>query len=316
MEVKQGFPRDRGYGKVVLTLGFYDGVHRGHQRIIKEVIQEAKRWGGRSSLVTFRPHPSEFFHGRPLSLLTTWEEKKEIFKRLGLDLVVALRFTAHLASLSPETFLEKLRRTLGFEQLIVGEDFVFGRERQGNAQWLEENQSRFGFKLWIVPLIKVGGEKLSSSLIRQWLRMGEIEKATQGLGRYPTITGKVIGGKKRGRLLGYPTANLAPYPEKLLPPSGVYAGRVDLKGKFYKGMINVGIKPTFEDSSFGVEVHILGFSGHIYGHSIKIELVSKIRAPAKFTSPDHLSKKLKEDRIRTERILDGLDFSRGGSHIS
>jgi len=316
MEVKQGFPRDRGHGKVVLTLGFYDGVHRGHQRIIEEVIQEAKRWGGRSSLVTFRPHPSEFFHGRPLSLLTTWEEKKEIFKRLGLDLVVALRFTAHLASLSPETFLEKLRGNLGFEQLIVGEDFVFGRERQGNTQWLEENQSRFGFKLRIVPLIKVGGEKLSSSLIRQWLERGEIEKATQGLGRYPTITGKVIGGKKRGRLLGYPTANLAPHPEKLLPPSGVYAGRVNLKGRFYKGMINVGSKPTFEDSSFGVEVHILGFSGHIYGHSIKIELVSKIRAPAMFTSPDHLSKKLKEDRIRTERMLDGLDFSRGGFHVS
>lgn len=316
MEVRQGFPRDRGYGKVVLTLGFYDGVHRGHQRVIKEVIQEAKRWGGRSSLVTFRPHPSEFFHGRPLSLLTTWEEKKEIFKRLGLDLVVALRFTAHLASLSPGTFLEKLRGNLGFEQLIVGEDFVFGRERQGNTQWLEENQSRFGFKLWIVPLIKVGGEKLSSSLIRQWLERGEIEKATQGLGRYPTITGKVIGGKKRGRLLGYPTANLAPHPEKLLPPSGVYAGRVNLKGRFYKGMINVGSKPTFEDSSFGVEVHILGFSGHIYGDRVKIELVSKIRAPAKFTSPDHLSKKLKEDRIRTERILDGLDFSREGSHVS
>lgn len=316
MEVKQGFPRDRGYGKVVLTLGFYDGVHRGHQKIIKEVIQEAKRQGGKSSLVTFRPHPSEFFHGQPLFLLTTWEEKKEIFKRLGLDLVVALQFTAHLASLSPETFLEKLRESLGFEELIVGKDFVFGHERQGNTEWLEENQSRFGFKLEIVPLLKVGGERVSSSLIRQWVKMGEIEKATWGLGQYPTIIGKVIGGKKRGRLLGYPTANLAPHPEKLLPPSGVYAGRVNLKGKFYKGMINVGTRPTFEDCSFGVEVHILKFGGNIYGDRIKIELVSKIRTPAKFTSPNHLSKQLKEDMIRTERILDDLDFSRGGFRVS
>ena len=316
MEIKQGFPGARGYGKVVLTVGFYDGIHKGHQKVIKEVIQEAKRWGGRSSLVTFRPHPSEFLLGRPLSLLTTWEEKKEIFKSLGLDLVVALRFTAHLASLSPEVFLEKLQRNLEFDELIVGKDFVFGRERQGNIEWLQENQYRFGFKLRIVPLLKVGGEKLSSSLIRQWLKMGEIEKATQGLGRYPTIIGKVIGGKKRGRLLGYPTANLAPHPQKLLPPSGVYAGRVNLKGRFYKGMINVGTKPTFEDSSFGIEVHILKFSGHIYGRRIKIELVSKIRAPAKFISPNHLSKKLEDDRMRTERVLDRLDFSRERRHVS
>jgi riboflavin kinase/FMN adenylyltransferase len=316
MEVRQGFPRDRGYGKVVLTLGFYDGVHRGHQKIIKEVIQEAKRRGAKSCLVTFRPHPSEFFHGRPLSLLTTWEEKKEIFKRLDLDLVVALQFTTHLASLSPKSFLEKLRGSLRFEELIVGKDFVFGHQRQGNTEWLEENQSRFGFKLRIVPLLKVGGEKLSSSLIRRWLKMGEIEKVTRGLGRYPTIIGEVIGGRKRGRLLGYPTANLAPHPEKLLPPSGVYAGRVNLKGKFYKGMINVGTRPTFEDSSFGVEVHVLKFGGDIYGDRVKIELVSKIRAPAKFISANQLSKKLKEDSIRTERILDGLDFSRGGFRVS
>lgn len=303
MEVKQGFPRKR-FGKVVLTVGFYDGIHIGHQKIIKQVIQEAKRRGMRSCLITFRPHPSEFFGGRVLSLLTSWEEKKEILRRLGLDLVVVLRFTAHLASLSPEAFLEKLQGSLGLDELIVGKDFVFGHQRQGNIEWLQENQNRFGFRLRLVPLLKVRGEKLSSSLVRQWIQRGDIEKATQGLGRYPTIIGKVIGGKKRGRLLGYPTANLAPDPQKILPPSGVYAGRVNLKGRFYKGMINVGTKPTFEDSSFGVEVHILGFQGHIYGHRIKIEVASRIRSVAEFTSPGELSRRLEEDRVRVEKIFD------------
>jgi len=314
MEVKQGFPRKIGYGKVVLTVGFYDGIHRGHQKIIKEVVQEAKRRGMRSCLVTFRPHPSEFFRGRVLSLLTTWEEKKEILKGLGLDLVLVLRFTTHLASLSPEAFLGKLLGSLELDELIVGENFVFGHERQGNIQWLQENQNRFRFRLRIVPLLKVEGEKLSSSLVRQWIERGEIEKATQSLGRYPTIIGKVIGGKKRGRLLGYPTANLESDPKKLLPPSGVYAGRVNLKGRFYKGMINVGAKPTFEDSSFGVEVHILKFSGHIYGHTIKIELASRIRSVAEFTSPSQLSRRLEADRMRTEKIFDGTKPSRESHH--
>ncbi len=315
MEVKQGFPRKIGYGKVVLTVGFYDGIHRGHQRIIKEVVREAKRRGMRSCLVTFRPHPSEFFRGGVLPLLNTWEEKKEILKGLGLDLVITLRFTAHLASLSPETFLGKLLRSLELDELIVGKNFVFGHGRQGNIQWLQENQDRFGFRVRIVPLLKVEGEKLSSSLVRQWIQTGEIEKATQGLGRYPTIIGKVIGGKKRGRLLGYPTANLESDPKKLLPPSGVYAGRVNLKGRLYQGMINVGPKPTFEDSSFGVEVHILGFHGNIYGHTIKIEVASRIRSIAEFTSSSQLSRRLEADRMRTEKIFDAMEPSREDHHV-
>ncbi len=302
MEVKEGFLQKERYKDIILTIGFYDGIHKGHQQILKEMVGQAKKRGGKTCVITFACGSEESFFREPLSLLTVGEEKKEILAQIGIDLVIILTFTPQLASFSPYSFLKRLNQNLEIKEIVVGEDFVFGKSREGNVDWLKEKGEIFGYKLKVIPLLKIGKEKLSSSLIRGWLRKGEIEKVTQGLGRYPTILGKVVKGKRRGRDLGYPTANLEPELYKLLPGAGVYAGRISLKGETYKGIINVGTRPTFRDTSFGVEVHILRFKGDIYEEPIKIELAARLREIEEFPSRLHLTKKLEEDTRRAERI--------------
>lgn len=304
MEVRRGFSQGKKYKDIVLTLGFYDGVHKGHQRILKYMTGQVKRRKGKSCLITFLSHPSEFFSGRSLSLMTTWEEKEEILARAGIDLVMLLDFTSQLASLSPHSFMVKIKQDIEIGEIVVGEDFVFGNKREGDVRWLREKEKVFGYKLKVIPSLKVGGEKVSSSLIRRWLKEGEVKKVTRWLGRYPTILGRVIEGKGRGRNLGYPTANLEPHPEKLLPGAGVYAGEVMVGGNYYKGIVNVGNKPTFKDMSFGVEVYILGFEKDIYGEEIKIELVAKLRQIEQFSSSRQLAKRLEEDKEKAEKILE------------
>ncbi len=304
MEVRRGFSKKEKYEDVILTIGFYHGIHKGHQEIIRYVTGKAKRKKGKSCVITFPSHPSEFLSGRPLSLLTTWEEKEKLLAQAGIDLLVFLNFTSQIASLSPHSFIEKIRQVLEIREMVVGEDFVFGNRREGDVRWLKENEKAFEYKLRVIPSLKVGEEKIGSSLIRRWLKEGEIEKATLWLGRYPTILGRVIRGKRRGRDLGYPTANLEPHPEKLLPGPGVYAGKVILGGDYYKGIVNVGGKPTFKDMSFGVEVYILGFGKDIYGEEIKIELVTRLRGIEQFSSSLDLTKRLEVDEKRAEEILE------------
>ena len=302
MEVRRGFSQKEKHRDVILTIGFYDGIHKGHQEIIRYLTDQAKRKEGKSCVITFPSPPSGFFSGRPLSLITTWEEKEEILAQTGIDLVVLLNFTSQLASLSPHFFIEKIRQVLEIREMVVGEDFVFGNKREGDIRWLRENEKVFEYKLKVIPSLKVGEEKVSSSLIRHWLKEGEVKKVTHWLGRYPTILGKVIKGKRRGRNLGYPTANLEPYPEKLLPGPGVYAGKVIVGGNYYKGIVNVGSKPTFKDMSFGVEVYILGFQKDIYGEKIKIELVTRLREIEQFSSSLQLAKRLEEDKREAEKL--------------
>jgi len=307
MEVKRKFfPREK-LTHIILTIGFYDGIHKGHQKILTQLVKEAKRKGGKSCVISFVSHPSEHFSGQPLLLLTTWEEKKKILAELDIDLLLILPFTSNFARLSPYSFVKQLSSNLEIEEVVVGEDFVFGKDRKGDVRWLKEAANEFGYKLKLIPLLKVDKKKLSSSLIREWLKEGKIEKMSQWLGRHPTIVGKVVKGKRRGRALGYPTANLESHPHKLLPAPGVYAGKLSLKGNRYKAIINVGGKPTFGDSSFGIEVHIIKFKGNIYGETIKIELVDKIRGIEKFASFSRLAERIKKDRKEADRILEGFN---------
>jgi len=306
MRILYRFPqKKRKREEIILTIGFYDGVHRGHQKIIEKLTKEAKLIGAKTSLVTFDPSPFQFFSHHPLSLLTTWEEKKEILKKMGIDLIIFLPFTKRVASLSPYSFIKKISQGFQIRKNIVGEDFVFGRNQQGNVFWLKEKQNEFGYKLEVVPLLKIEGKKISSSLLRMWLREGKIREVTEWLTRPPTIIGKVVKGKKRGYLLGYPTANLKPHPAKLLPALGVYAGRVLFGKRVYRGVINIGDKPTFEDKSFGVEAHIIDFQKNIYGKNLTIELIQKIREVKKFPSLSHLAKRIEKDKMEAEKLLQG-----------
>jgi len=306
MEISHNLSEGKKYKNVSLSVGFYDGVHKGHQIIIKELTERAEMMEGKSCVITFTPHPLELFSHQAFPLLTTLKEKEEIFAKLKVNLVVIFDFTSQFASLSPYSFIKRLKENIDIKEIIVGEDFVFGRGREGNIQWLKRFEGIFGYKLKAISLSGTEKGKISSSLIRELLRKGEISKVIQYLGRPPTIIGKIIKGKRRGRLLGYPTANLRTHPCKILPLEGVYAGRVILGEKTYKGIINVGNKPTFGDSSFGVEVHIMDFGEEIYGETIKIELIDKIRKIEKFPSPFYLNKKLKEDREKAENILSSI----------
>jgi riboflavin kinase/FMN adenylyltransferase len=308
MEVKRKFSPREKLGHIIFTIGFYDGIHKGHQKILSQLVKDAKLKGGKSCVISFASHPSEFFSGLSLPLLTTWEEKKKILAESGIDLLFILPFTSNFASLSPYSFMKQLSNNLEIEEMVVGEDFAFGKYRKGNVRWLKEAENEFKYKLKVIPLLKIEKKKLSSSLIRQWLKEGKIEKASQWLGRYPTILGRVVRGKRRGRVLGYPTANLEPYPHKLLPAPGVYAGRTTLRGDLYKAIINVGGKPTFADSSFGIEVHIIKFKGNIYGELIKIELINKIRRIEKFASFSSLAERIKKDSEEADRILEGFNW--------
>lgn len=303
MEINYNLSDNKKYKNVALTVGFYDGVHKGHQRIIKELVKRAKIIRGESCLITFNPHPSELFSHQTFPLLTTLEEKKEIFAKLNVDLVVVFNFTSQFASLSPGSFIKRLKENIDIKEIVVGEDFVFGRKQEGDVQWLKNSEGVFRYKLRVISLLGTEEEKISSSLIRELLRKGEIRKVIQYLAHPPTIIGKIVKGRRRGHLLGYPTANLKTHPCKILPSSGVYAGKVILGEKTYKGIVNVGDKPTFGDSSFTVEVHIIDFRGEIYGKAIKIELIDKMRKIEEFPSPLYLSEKLKEDRERAEKIL-------------
>ena len=215
-------------------------------------------------------------------------------------------FNPKLSSLSPSQFLSKLNKIFDIRGIFIGEEFTFGYRREGNVEFLRQKQKDFGYTLEAVPSLKIDGKKISSSFLRELLQKGEIEKVIRAMGRPPTLLGEVVPGEKRGRELGYPTANLKPHPEKLLPQEGVYAGTVFLEKKVYKALINVGAKPTFGDFVPGVEVHLLGFTGKLYGETLKINLIKRIRDIKVFPSPSHLSKQLEKDKEKAEKILSNI----------
>lgn len=293
---------------VSLTIGFFDGIHLGHQEIIHQIVEKAKIEGLQSCVVTFDRHPSELFSSSKVKLLTCWEEKKRILSSLGIDVVQLFTFNLKFAHLSPLEFLRKLSQIFTIKELLVGKEFTFGFQKKGNVNFLLQNQSKFGYRLRTVSPLTINGEKISSSLLRDWLSQGNIEKVIEAMGRPPTILGKVVPGKGRGRKIGYPTANLEPHPQKLLPPNGVYAGCVELKGEVYKALVNVGNKPTFGDLVWGVEVHIMDFSEELYGEILRVNLIKKIRDIQVFPTPSCLMERLKKDKEKAERILEETYF--------
>ena len=293
---------------VFLTIGFFDGVHRGHQKIISEIVEKAKLNNLRSCVATFDLHPTEFFSGKIMRFLTSWEEKKEIFRLLGVNWVQVFTFDSQFANLSPQEFLQKLNEIFDIRQIVVGEEFNFGLNREGNINFLYQKQAEFGYQLRTIPSLRLDGEKIGSSLLRKWLEEGKVNKVVQGLGRFSTIIGKVIAERGKGQGIGCPTVSLQTDSHKLLPGGGVYVGYLEEFGGRHKVVINIGEKPTFEDFTLGVEVHIIDFRGDLYGKTLKVNLVEKIRDTHPFLSPVHFSRQLKKDKERAKRILTDYTF--------
>jgi len=289
----------------VATVGAFDGLHFGHIALLEETRILAREHLATPVMLTFSPHPREvLFPHIPFYYLTPLDEKIDILSHLNFPCVVILPFTKSLAELTPDLFVERyLVDYLKIKGVVVGYNFRFGRGRMGDVELLQTLGKKYDFFVRVVDPVEVDGIKVSSSKIRELLFNGEVEKANKLLGRPYFLKGKVILGKRRGRHLGFPTANLDISSKKLIPKEGVYAAWVCLDDKKYKGALNIGKNPTFQDKHLSIEVHILDFSGDLYNKTIKVELIKYIRGEQKFPSVEKLVEQIKRDCEIVKKIL-------------
>ncbi len=291
----------------VVTTGTFDGVHRGHQAILRYLVSRARDIGGVPTVVTFSPHPREVVTGEPVPLLTTLDERADRLASLGVERFVVLPFSRDLSMMEPEAYVtDVLRGTVGLREIVIGYDHRFGRGRAGNRATLERLGARDGFTVDVIPEQVERGITVSSTQIRRLLDAGDAAGAAALLGRPYRITGTVIHGDARGRLIGVPTANVEPtHRRKVVPRVGVYAVRVTLRdGTVHGGMMNVGRRPTFEtDGAVRAEVHLFGFDGDLYGHTVAVDVVARLRDEMRFESVNALVERLGEDRAEALAAL-------------
>ena len=291
----------------VITVGTFDGVHRGHRDVVERLVARSRSLKIPSVLVTFEPHPLEIVNpaAAPL-LLTTHYEKLEVLAETGIDYVAILPFTPELASFSAEDFVELvLRRRFRLRELLIGYDHGFGRQRAGNVEVLRTLGERDGFQVDVVDAVATpDGHSVSSTSIRRAIAGGDLERACAGLGRPYSVSGRVIEGSKRGRTIGFPTLNLgAPPARKLLPPEGVYAVRVQTPRGPLGGMMNLGPRPTFGDSATSLEAHLFDTNEDFYGTDVRIDFVTRLRETRKFSSAEQLQKQLRHDERDARNAL-------------
>ena len=289
----------------MLTIGNFDGVHLGHITILRKVIERAQAMGGESVLYTFEPHPRKVLQpDRPPRLLATFEQKLELLEEAGVDVVIAEPFDLEFAKTEPETFIDEyVHRKIQPKEVYVGYDFHFGRDREGSMRLLTETGPQLGFSVTIIPEVKVGGEDLNSTRIRALLTDGLVEEAASLLGRPFGVRGVVVGGMRRGREIGFPTANLAPQNE-ILPGPGVYVCEIkileDAQGmaidQTYGAVTNVGYRPTFDDGrDLVAEAHLIDFSGDLYDFKIELSFLKLIREEERFDSVEALKLQIGRD---------------------
>jgi riboflavin kinase / FMN adenylyltransferase len=289
-----------------VTVGSFDGVHLGHQAVLREIDRRARAAGRASVLVTFDPHPLEVVNpGAAPPLLTTGPERLEILALSPLDYVLLVRFDRHLAGLTPEEFVQEvLLERCALRELVIGHDHGFGRGRSGDVETLRRLGASHGFEVDVVPPVDFGGQHVSSSRIRRAVAGGDLTTAGAMLGRRYGVVGPVGEGERRGRLLGVPTINLFELsPRKLLPPDGVYAVRVEWRGGSAGGMMNQGPRPTFQDGRRILEAHIFDFEGDLYGEWVRIEWIERLRDIQRFGSVEQLKQQLERDRARAVAAL-------------
>jgi riboflavin kinase/FMN adenylyltransferase len=289
----------RRTGPSVVTVGSFDGVHLGHQEILKK-LNIAAGDSAMRTVVTFEPHPQSVIKrdGQAVPVLMTAEEKTRCLCEFGVDRIYTLRFNPHLASLSAEEFVrEILLRRLQAKRLVIGYNHSFGRNREGNFEFLEKNQQRFGYELEVVGPFYLEGEIISSTKIRRALESGRLDLANRYLGRPYTLEGKVVSGKGRGRMLGFPTANLEPvHPEKLIPGMGVYAVAVTVENERHPGMLSIGTRPTFHETERTIEVHLIGYSGSLYDRTIRLQFLQKLRDEIRYDDVAELIARMRVDQ--------------------
>lgn len=294
-----------------LTIGSYDGVHRGHQELLRRMVASAAENGWPSVVLSFYPHPSVVLRQRePAFYITTPEEKAELLAELGVQHVITHTFDLEFSRIEAEDFLDLLQSRLGFRQLWAGEDFALGHDRRGDRHFLAREAERRGFELRIVPPFKLDGEVVSATRVRETLRSGDVARAAHYLGRPFAMTGTVVRGAGRGAQLGIPTANLEVWEERAYPGGGVYACRAQVLGRTWPAVANIGTRPTFEAEGAPpvVEAHLLDFPpsgevGDLQGELLRLEFVERLRDERRFDGPEALLKQIARDIRRARRLL-------------
>ena len=283
----------------VVTVGTFDGVHRGHQAVIAEVVRHAQEANLASVVVTFEPHPLAVVNPAAAPrLLTLTDEKRALIAACGVDRIDVMPFTPALAQLDAAGFVELLRESHGLRELVMGYDHGFGRGRAGDVEQVKQLGAAQGFRVDVVDAVRDDGQPISSTVIRAAVAHGDLDAAARWLGRRYSIQGKVVRGAGRGRSIGIPTINLAPPdPQKLLPPDGVYAVRVRIgDSRILGGMMNQGARPTFGDPVRTLEVQLFDFDGELYGETVTVEWVRRLRDVQAFPSREALVAQLARDR--------------------
>jgi riboflavin kinase/FMN adenylyltransferase len=291
---------------VWLTIGSFDGVHRGHQAILHKVLSGARANHAQAAVVTFYPHPAAILRGRNLPYyLTSPQEKATILEQLGIDVVITHPFNREVANKSAREFIQHLKAHLDFHHLQVGYDFALGKDRGGDFSTLQNLGKEFEFTIQQSQPVSSEGDVISSSRIRFLLGVGQVQQAAQLLGRLYQVDAMVEVGDKRGRSLGFPTANLAIWKEKLIPTAGVYACWATVRGEIYQAVTNIGVRPTFETSPVAprVEAHLLDFDLDIYGESLQLAFADRLRDEQRFPSVDHLVAQLHQDVQDARNVL-------------
>jgi riboflavin kinase/FMN adenylyltransferase len=280
----------------MITVGVFDGVHLGHQHLLRRLKAKAADKSLLSGVVTFKRHPLETIApNRQVTYLTSLAERLDLLKSQGIDILVPLTFDADLANLSAKEFVDLLKSHLRMKGLLIGPDFTLGKGKGGNAATLSDLGKELDFTVDIAPPLQSDGLVVSSTAIRQALADGDMEKATRLLGRHFSLNGPVIHGDKRGRIIDYPTANLNVAADRALPPDGVYTTIAMVDNTAYDAVTNVGLRPTFAKEHRTVEVFLLNFHGNLYSKDITIELVEKIRPEMKFASAAELTHQIEKD---------------------
>jgi riboflavin kinase/FMN adenylyltransferase len=289
----------------VLSIGVFDGVHLGHQRLLAELLNQADKRKMLSGVVTFRHNPEKLLsHRSKLPFLTDIDERLDLLKQEGVKMVVPLSFTPELAQLSARDFIALLQKYLKMRGLVVGEDFALGKGREGNTENLKKLGQSMNFNVTIVPPLVVNGEVVSSTTIRKALAAADMSKVRQLTGRPFQLTGKVVSGYGRGTGMGLPTANLEISSDHALPPDGVYTGWAYINGNTYQAMTNIGKNPTFGINKRTVEAYLIDYHGDLYGSDLQLDIVARLRDEKKFASAEALKKQVAEDIRKGKKILD------------
>jgi len=295
--------------KRYIALGVFDGIHLGHQKLIKQTVDKAKKNDGISIVVTFDPHPDKIINPESnVFLLTTLEERISLIKESDVDIFLIVEFNKMMSKMPPEDFISKiLVDSLQIKELFVGFNYKFGFQGKGNTDILREYGKSYKFKTNILKPVIVNNTMISSTIIKDYIGLGEIEKAKKLLGHDITISGNVVSGKGRGKkLLNFATANIETTANKLIPVNGVYLVEIKIDNRKYYGLMNIGVKPTFRETVRTIEVHIINFNKKIYNKRVIVNILQKIREEKYFNLPGLLKKQIEDDILVARKIISNM----------